>query len=242
MLMGGLLLSGLGLGVSVVGFAAMSARLSSISQAIGALDTKLDRVTQSRRDDELHAIMVRISTHLATVESLGQRNRSQDAAERAEECLREQAAQILHIAATAAGQPTNRAAASPAHILGLTSMYRLAHEASYRALLTIDEVAVAGGFASTAALALLDMSAGLSPDTMARDAVSDTKDAEAAIASRRAALAVAQATVADIRQTALMITSHADLSEMLKVQQINGKAYLGSVSAPTDEALLMLPA
>lgn len=241
MQMGGLLLSGLGFGVSVVGFAAMNARLTTIGKAVSALDAKLDAVTQSRRNDELRSILARINTHLETVESLGQRNQSQGPAERAEEGLRANASQLLNVLRTT----TESGSTSPhdsERIIGLTSMYRLAHEASFRALLTIDEGVVGGGFSANGAQKLLDLSNSLSPDALARVAASDAATPEAAIAARRAALVGAQASVAEVRQTALLMASQNDLSQMLDQKRISGPHYLSASSAPSNDALVMLPA
>ncbi len=89
-----LAVSGLGLGVSVVGFAVMLKRLNAIERHIGKLSDKIDQVTADRRSDNLETIFADIATDLDTIETLQARKDAQRVAEAAQVSLSRSSARI----------------------------------------------------------------------------------------------------------------------------------------------------
>lgn len=65
---GTLALSGLGLGVSVAGFALMAAKLRGISSRLDAITDAIGLITTDRRSDEVKTILADVSADIWNVE------------------------------------------------------------------------------------------------------------------------------------------------------------------------------
>lgn len=236
MQVGALALSGIGLGVSVVGFAAMNRKLCGISRQIATLDEKLDRVTADRRSDDLEQVMRDIGSDIDTVEGLGTLRDRRGAAERASESLRRNAARLVgHFEREAArGRP------DIARLLSVGHAIRLCHEAGNRALFLLDEVGNAAHHATVQAERFMKGAGGLVPDRLAQSAARDTATVAERRDARRAALPDASAAVADLRSHIAMIASQADLARSLLARAVSGPAYLEALEAEEEAPLVML--
>lgn len=239
----GLLVSGMGIGVSVVGFAVMNARLKSIGKSLDALDARVQTITRDRRDDELAAILQRIEVHLDTVDGLETRREGFGAADRASEQLRVEAGALYGVLdrEVAHAAPQSDSIPDIDRILGVTATIRIVHEASTRALFLIDEVDEAGRQAALQGKRLMERTATLSPDALARVKVPGTEPPEAAIKARREALPRARIVAQDLRQSALMIASQQELARTLVRRGISGRALLAEVSQAKEAPLMLLP-
>lgn len=240
----GILVSGLGVGVSVVGFAAMNARLKTIGKSLDTLSDRVDAVTRDRREDELKALLRRIEVHLETVDGLETRKQGFAAADRASDNLRDDASALYG----ALDREVERAAPNSTdvpdvdRILGVTATIRIVHEASTRAMFLMDEVEEAGRLAGLQGRRLMDHTAALSPDALARVRVLGTEPPEAAIKARREALPRARVVTQDLRQSSMMISSQQDLALTLLRRGISGRDYLAEVASAKEAPLMLLPA
>lgn len=236
MQIGALTLSGIGLGVSVVGFAVMNQRLDGISRQIATLDGKFDQVTADRRSDDLEQVMREIGSDIDTVEGLGTLRERRGAAERASESLRRNAARLGgHFEREAErGRPDISRLRSIGHAI------RLCHEAGNRALFLLDEVENAAHHATVQAERFMKGVGGLVPDRLAQSAARDTATVEERRDARRAALPDASAAVADLRSHVAMIASQADLARSLLARGVSGPAYLEALEAEVEAPLVML--
>lgn len=240
----GMMLSGVGLGISVVGFAAMNSKLRQIGSAIEELDSKIDLVTSHRRADTLSDIVTRIGTDIETVDGLHLRRDRKGPAERSSESLRQQGDLLVSRLSSEIRRADGANATMPdtARILSLSAMIRLAHEASTRALLMIDETDEAGRLASLLSARLLATTAPLSPDALARISAAAAPSPTEALALRKAALASSHALVGEMRQSVQLIASQGDLAATLTLRGIRGPEYLEAVEEASSEPLLILAA
>lgn len=240
----GILVSGLGVGVSVVGFAAMNARLKTIGKSLDTLSDRVDVVTRDRREDELKALLRRIEVHLETVDGLETRKQGFAAADRASDNLRDDASALYGVLDREVERASPNSTELPDidRILGVTSTIRIVHEASTRAMFLMDEVEEAGRLAGLQGRRLMDHTAALSPDALARVKVLATEPPEAAIKARREALPRARVVTQDLRQSAMMIASQQDLARTLAQRGISGRTYLGEVASAKEAPLMLLPA
>ncbi|QYZ71192.1 hypothetical protein [Neotabrizicola shimadae] len=240
----GLLVSGLGLGVSVVGFAAMNARLKAIGRSLDDLSGRVEAVTRDRREDELKSLLQRIEVHLETVDGLETRKQGFAAADRASDQLRDDAGALYGVLDREVARAAPESAEIPDvdRILGVTATIRIVHEASTRAMFLMDEVEEAGRLAGLQGRRLMDHTSALSPDALARIKVFGTEPPEAAIRARREALPRARIVAQDLRQSSMMIASQQELAQMLGQRGVSGRQYLSEVSAAKDAPLMFLPA
>lgn len=241
---GTLAVSGLGLGVSVAGFAMMLKRLKSIEGHIDSLGTKVDQVTRDRREDDLKVIFADIGSDLETVDSLASRRDPQRVAEDAQVSLARNAGRLeVHFAREAdIGRRAALLDVEMELLWSIAAAIRLCHEAGLRALFVIDEVAAAERLAGRQAKRFMDLSQALTPDALARLASRAAKDPAEASILRRAALPRAEALVTALRETVASVASQADLAALVNQKGIAGPAYLAAVEAEDTEALLYLPA
>ena len=86
---GTMLLSGVGLGVSVATLLVMQKRLTAIDTRLNELSAQMDKVTEDRRDDELHDLMHIVRGAIEETYDLNQRTDPRGAALRLEGSLNE---------------------------------------------------------------------------------------------------------------------------------------------------------
>jgi len=241
---GTLAVSGLGLGVSVVGFAVMLKRLKGIETHLGTIEAKIEAITKDSRSDGLRIIFADVGTQLNTVETLSARSNKVNVAEAAEQALAKSAGR-LESAFQQKSDAMQTAPVSPADIdmlWSLAAAIRLCHEAGSRALYTIDELQAAKQLAERRAQRFLDLSQTLTPDTLARLCAQSTQDPKAYAEARRLALPQAEVLVQGLRESVASISSQSELAHHLIENQVSGPAYLEEVAAEKDAPLLILPA
>lgn len=239
-----LAVSGLGLGVSVVGFAVMHQRLQGIATHLKTLDDKIEKVTADRRSDELRVIFADISTDLEAVDTLSSRVNKTNAADAAQRGLAQSAGRLEDQFRMQADKAQSEAAntADLEMLWSLAAAIRLCHEAGMRAMFTVNELAAAQDLSARQANRFLDLSLPLSPDALARLCASGSSSAEAATAARRAALPQAESLVRGLRDNVASIASQSELAAALLGKHITGPQYLSEIAEEKTAPLLYLPA
>lgn len=244
LLIGTLAVSGLGLGISVAGFAAVLARLKGIERHLTSIDAKIEKVTKDRRSDDLRMIFADVGTQLGTVDTLPARSNKVHAAEAAEQALATSAGRLeVHFQQHSETMQSGRLTTADLEMLwSLAAAIRICHEAGLRALFSIDELEAAGRLAERRATASLQLGQALSPDTLARLCAQGEADPLKYVGLRRSALPQAEALVKGMRDTVASIGSQAELARHLLANQIPGPVYLAETAGERETPLLLLPA
>lgn len=240
---GTLAVSGLGLGVSAVGFAIMLKRLKGIEGHLGTIEAKIARVTSERRSDDRRMIFADIGTQLDAIETLSARSSKVTSAEAAENALATSAGRLeVHFQQTL--DAIQEGPISPADmelLWSLAAAIRLCHEAGLRALYTINEMETAKLLAERRAQRFLELSQGLTPDTLARLCAQSADNPSAYAEVRRSALPKAEALVQGLRDSVAAISSQSELTQNLITHKISGPEYIEDLSNEGAQPLLMLP-
>lgn len=240
---GTLAVSGLGLGVSVVGFAMMLKRLKGIEAHLGTIEAKIDRVTKDRRSDDVRMIFADVGTQLDIVDTLSARSNKVGSAEAAERALAILAGRLeAHLQRDAEAMQMRPMTPADMDVLwSLAAAIRLCHEAGLRALFSIDELEAAKQLAERRAKRFLDVSQMLSPDALARLCAQEEPDVTSYTKVRRMALPQAEALVQGLRDSVASISAQSELAHNLTGRNISGPTYLAEIVEEKDAPLLMLP-
>lgn len=240
---GTLAVSGLGLGVSAVGFAVMLKRLKGIETHLGTIAAKVERVTVDRRADEVRMIFADIGTHLDAVDTLSGRSNKVGSAEAAEQGLATSAGRLeAHFQQKSDSMQAGPTTLDDMDILwSLAAAIRLCHEAGVRALYTIDELEAARQLAERRAQRFLNLSQTLTPDALARLFSQGAADPAAYSDARRKALPQADTLVKGLRESVAAISAQSELAETLIANRISGPEYLKELSVETEVPLLIMP-
>lgn len=243
MQIGTLAVSGIGLGISVAGFAIMLKRLRGIENHLGTIEAKIDSVTKERRFDDIRMIFADVGTQLDTVYTLSARLNKVSSAETAEQSLATLAGRLeAHFQQKFENIQTRAITSADMEFLwSLASAIRLCHEAGLRTLYIIDELEAAMLLAERRAQRVLDLSQALSPDALARLCGQSAEDPASYSEARRLALPQAEVLVQAMRDSVAAISSQSELARNLIANQISGPAYLNDVESEKDEPLLILP-
>lgn len=240
---GTLAVSGLGLGVSVAGFAVMLKRLKGIEAHLGTIEAKIDHVTKDRRSDDIRMIFADVGTQLDTVDTLSARSNKVSVAEAAEQSLATSAGRLeSHFQQKSDTMLLGAITTADMDLLwSLAAAIRLCHEAGLRALYSIDELEAAKQLAERRAQRFLNLSQALTPDSLARLCAQSAQDAVSYAEARRLALPQAEVLVHGLRDSVASISSQSELAQNLIANQISGPAYLKDIADEKEEPLLMLP-
>lgn len=241
---GTLAVSGLGLGVSVVGFAVMLKRLKGIETHLGTIEAKIANVTSDRRSDDVRMIFADIGTQLDAVDTLSARSNKVTSAEAAEQALATSAGRLeAHFQQKSDAMQTGTITTADMDLLwSLAAAIRLCHEAGLRALFTIDEMEAAKQLAERRAQRFLNLSQALSPDALARLCAQSAPNPTAYADMRCAALPQAEILVQGLRDSVAAIGSQSELTRSLIAHQMSGPGYLKDTENERNEPLLLLPA
>jgi len=236
--------SGLGVGVSALGFAVMLQRLKGIEAHLGRIAASIERVTADRRADDIRMIFADIGTQLDIVDTLSARNRKHSAAEATERALATASGRLeAHFQRSAAALPEARVTLEDLEMLwSLAAAIRLCHEAGLRALCTIDELPAARELAMRRAQRFLELGNPLIPDALARMVAAEHTDPVAHAEARRAALPPAERLVSGMRDSVAAIGSQSDLVTELLERGVYGPDYLAALEEEEEAPLLMLAA
>lgn len=239
---GTLALSGLGLGVSIAGFAATLARLKAIETRLGALEDAVDKATRDRREDDLKSVFADIAADLQNVETLSDRRDPQRVAEQLQLSLARTTRRIeQHFLREA---DLSRRSSIPIEHLDqlwtLAAAIRLCQEASIQALFAADELEVAqrfGQFELERQIALLQS---LSPDILSRLVSRSEKDLDAARALRQTALGQARLLADGIRGGVLALAGQVSIANTLRAEDMTGMEYIRRIKAEAQSPLVCL--
>lgn len=240
---GTLALSGLGIGISVAGFAATLAKLKAIESRLEVLMDAVAQVTRDRRDDDLKQLFALVAADLESIDTLLHRKDPRPVAEQLQLSLTRSASLLVaHFRREA--DLTSRSTVSKSQIevlWALAAAVRVCQEAVIHAMYAADELEVAeqlGVAATNAQLGLLEC---VVPDALARIIARSQDDPGAAAAERKAALIDATALSNGIKGGVRSIATQASLAHALRSESISGPEYLSTAqSAPS--ILLCLPA
>jgi hypothetical protein len=240
---GTLAVSGLGLGVSVAGFAVMLKRLKGIEAHLGTIEAKIDHVTKARRSDEIRMIFADVGTQLDVVDTLSARSNKVSSAEAAEQSLATSAGRLeSHFQQKSDTMQMGAITTADMDLLwSLAAAIRLCHEAGLRALYSIDELEAAKQLAERRAQRFLNLSQTLTPDALARLCGQSAQDTLSYAEARRLALPQAEVLVQGLRDSVASISSQSELAQNLITNKISGPAYLDDISDEKDAPLLILP-
>jgi hypothetical protein len=240
---GSLAVSGVGLGVSVAGFAMVMKRLNAIEEHLTRLDQRIEAVTAERRSDDLRRLFGDITTALDDVETLSLRRRRTATAEASQRQLAICAGQLeVHFRGQADRFSKGRVNEADLDALwSVAAAIRLCHEAGSRALFQINELSTASSLASRQAQRFLELSRPLSPDGLTRRIAAECKTANEFASVRRAANPAATTLVRGLRESVAAIISQSALAADLSARNISGADYLASVEQMTDVPLVYLP-
>lgn len=240
---GTLAVSGLGLGVSVTGFAIMLKRLKGIESHLGTIEAKIDRITKDRRSDDVRMILADVGTQLDIVDTLSARSNKVGSAEAVERALATSAGRLeAHFQQnTEAMQMGPMTPADMDLLWSLAAAIRLCHEAGLRALFTVDELEAGRQLAERRAQRFLEFSQTLTPDALARLCAQGELDVTSYTEARRLALPQAEILVQGLRDSVASISSQSELAHNLIESGISGSAYLAEVALEEDAPLLLLP-
>jgi len=239
---GTLAVSGLGLGVSVAGFAVMLKRLKGIEAHLGTIESKVDRITIDRRSDDLRMIFADVGTQLDAVDTLSARSNKVSSAEAAEHALATSAGRLeaYFQQKSDAMQLGPMTSADLDMLWSLAAAIRVCHEAGLRALYSIDELEAARQLAERRAQRFLNLSQTLTPDSLARLCAQSAQDSASYTEARRLALPQAEVLVQGLRDSVASISSQGELARTLISRGIPGPTYLRSVEDEEVAPLLAL--
>ena len=241
---GTLAVSGLGLGVSVAGFAVMLKRLKGIETNLGSIEAKVSKVTTDRRGDEIRMIFADVGTQLEGIDTLSSRTNKVSSAEAAERAIAVSAGRLEALFQ----QKSDAAQNEPIEIADLDLLWslaaaiRLCHEAGHRALYSIDELSAAKELSERRALRFLNLSQALAPDSLARLCAQGAKDVASFTEARRLAFPQAETLVTGLRETVASISSQSELAAHLIESKVSGSGYLQEISEEKEQPLLFLAA
>ena len=239
---GTLALSGLGLGVSIAGFAATLARLKAIEVRLDALETAVDKVTQDRREDDLKSVFADVAADLQNVETLSDRRDPQRVAEQLQLSLA-RATRRIEQNFTREADLSNRSSISIDHLdrlWTLAAAIRLCQEASIQALFAADELEVAQRFGQFELERQITLLQSLSPDILSRLVSRSEKDLETARVLRQTALGQARLLTDGLRGGVLALAGQVSIANTLRAEEMTGIEYIRSVKAHTEAPLVCL--
>lgn len=238
---GTLAVSGLGLGVSVAGFTVMLQRLKAIESHLRELGNRIDQVTVDRRNDDLETIFADIAADLETIDTLYARRNAQQVAEAAQVSLARSASRLRPHFARAAKKQEDLTLEDLDLLWSLAAAIRLCSDASFKALLHIDELAVAADIARKQAARFAELSDPLAPDRLARLCARSADDFAQMTEVRVRALGSAKILTGGLRDSAIQAASNMSLATLLSERGISGKQYLEEAEQEQERPLLILP-
>lgn len=240
---GSLAVSGVGLGVSIAGFALVIKRLNAIQEHLSVLEERIDAVTADRRSDDLRGLFADITSALDNVDTLTHRRHQTATAEAAQRQLSACAGRLeLHFQTHSGRLNKGRVTAADLDILwSIAAAIRLCHEAGSRALFQIDELAAAAALTERQAQRFLDLSRPLSVDGLSRRMAAESVTATEFSAARQKAVPAAKTLVRGLRESVAAIISQSALATDLAARQISGPAYLENVQQMNDVPLVYMP-
>lgn len=234
---GTIALSGLNLGVSVVGFALMEKRLRGMQKQLDKIEDAIGKVTTDRREDEIRSTLADIIADLRNIDSLQTRESPSGAAESLQIALDRHAGRLeTHFRR---GADTARKSLTLDHLdllWTLAAAIRLCHEASLQALFIGNNLATAESNGLSLAeghIALLEL---VSPDALARLVARHDPTSHAT------ALDQAHLLSDGLRGGVESLVGQVSIARTLAATGTSGLAYLREAREEKARELLFLPA
>lgn len=241
--LGTLAVSGLGLGVSVVGFAVLAKRLRSIETRLDQISQQLTSITSDRREDELRAVLADIGANVSAVEALSNWTEPRRVAEQLQNDLNKNAHRLESVFVRETDF-SNRKSLPIEHLdllWAISSALHLCHEAAIQALFYANEIPVARTYALAASKRSVELLRQVSPDSTSRLISRSAEDWPGKIELRKRTRGHIDSLFTGMKGTALSLISQASLSESLVDRKADGAAFLAAVKDEKNDALLFLP-
>lgn len=240
-----LAVSGLGLGVSVAGFAMVHRQLKGINARLESLSGEIAQVTADRRQDELRSLLTDIATEIDVVETLEHRVEKSGPGDAASRRLNTLAGQVgLHFSRHI--KSINKGTLNQTDLdflWSLAAAVRLCHDMSGRALYTINELGTAASLGAKQSQKFLELTEQLPPpDALARIAAGKGADRDKVKMTRERILPIAKQLRTGLADSVLAVASQAELARDLLLQGVSGPEYLERVSSEQEEPLLFIAA
>lgn len=234
---GTLALSGLGLGVSVAGFAVMAHKLNGIDKRLDQIAGAIGQITTERREDEVGTILSHLSSDLANVDSLTTRNDPSQAATSLQLSLDRHAQQLATYFRREA-DVTGRDSIQLDQIDRLWSLaaaIRLCQEASLQALFATNDLRTAEAHATRFLQDQMALAEAVSPDALSRLAVRGG-------AARDLSLAQTAQLAQGLRGGVMTLAGQGSIARVLQAQGVEGIGYLRELREEHSRPLAFLPA
>jgi hypothetical protein len=240
---GTLALSGLGLGISVAGFAATLAKLKAIEGRLSVLMEAVTQITRDRRDDEMKILFATVAADIENIDSLSRRQDPRPIATMLQASLTRSAMHLqTHFRREADLAGRMSMARSQIEVLWvLAAAIRVCQEAMVYALFAADELEVAEQMGASAARHQIDLLESISPDLLSRLVARSEPDPQAAIALRAGALADSRLLSDGLIGGVRTISGQASLAAALRADGISGPDYLGQSRTAPNGLLCLLP-
>ncbi|MBC7137230.1 MAG: hypothetical protein H5U17_00550 [Defluviimonas sp.] len=235
---GTLALSGLGIGVSVAGFAMMAARLRGIETRLKDIASAISEISATQRADDVRGILADVSADIRNVDGLTSRANPQSVAERMQENLARSAARLdqhLRREADVTGL-SSLPLEQLDRLWSLAAAIRLCQEAGIQALFAADELRAAEDYATLCLQEQMELLEMLSPDALARLV------ARGDGALRPKAVEQAQLLSDGIRGGVMALAGQISIAGTLRAEGTRGIDYMRQVRAEETRPLLFLPA
>ena len=239
---GTLALSGLGLGVSIAGFAATLAKLKAIEAKLEALSGAIEIVTSDRRDDELKTIFADVAGDLQNIETLADRRDPQRVAEQLQLSLSRSTRKIESHFIRLANMRSKADHSSDIldRLWALAAAIRLCQEASIQALFAADELEVAehlGLVEIDRQLALMGI---VSPDALSRLISIVDEDTITGFEKRKTVLIQARLLADGLKGGVQSLAGQVSTAKALRSEGITGLQYLREARSTQDAPFLCL--
>lgn len=234
---GTLALSGLGLGISVAGFAVMAHKLNGIEKRLDQIAGAIGKITADRREDEIGTILSHLSSDLANVESLTTRNDPSQAATSLQLSLDRHAQQLathFRREADVIGRDSIPLEQID-RLWSLAAAIRLCQEASLQALFATNDLRTAEAHASRFLQDQLALAETVSPDALSRLVVRGG-------GARDPALTQTAQLAQGLRGGVMTLAGQGSIARSLQAQSANGLAYLHALRDEPTRPLTFLPA
>ncbi|WP_144039031.1 hypothetical protein [Gemmobacter megaterium] len=239
---GTLALSGLGIGISVAGFAATIAKLNAIEKRLESLSNEIAQVTNERRNDELKGVFAELGADLQNVETLVSRRDPQRVAEQLQLSLSRAARRIeAHFLRECDFTELKSISLERLDRLWtLAAAIRLCQDSSMQALISGNDLKVAEQIGRGEIDRQIGMMRVLSPDTLSRLVSRSERDTTKARELRIIALEQSRVLRDGIKGGVLALAGQISIAETLRREGMSGTAYMRQIMEPTDEPLLCL--
>ena len=239
---GALAISGLGLGVSVAGFAATMAKLRAIEGQLDGISEKIGRITSDRREDDLKTVFAEVAGDLQSVETLIDRKDPQRVAEQLQLSLARSIRKIEKdfVREADVRHKTLLPIEALDRLWTLAAAMRLCQEASIQALFVADELRVAQQFGQVELVRQIELLQSISPDILSRMVSRSEKDPIAASKLRQVALAQARTLADGIKGGVLSLAGQVSISIALQDEGTGGHDYMRAVRTESSASLAYL--